>query len=674
MTMSRLGAWTTGGGKGVGSLWAKARRLGPWPSILWGTVFLVGLALSWREVGNPDLGFQLNGARYLLEHGDVPRDEPFLYTVPWSRYVDLQWLWQVTIYGANQWAGLLGMNLLCLAYTLAASAVFLIRARAWCDGLGAVAAGLLLLLFMVNQWDFRPHTLSWVYLGLVLLCLEKFSGGDKRAGWFLPLLMVGWVNCHALFSLGLVTLGLWTLGELGEACLAKGEERRLGLKKVGRLIGLGVLSAFVCLINPYGWEGWIFPFRQLALLTNAHIIKSPVFGVSEFKTFWGAAINFSVYGRPTLPLSALLIWLLFILGVVGFGLRRPRWPGPVWMVGLAFTGLFLTAIKNWSYFAFAILPYAAAGLSQFFRFVPLPWKVAGRAGVVGLCLLLGLGMRSGWWSEVTTQMKYGLHYQPRAHPAGAVEVIRRAGSAVRIMNPHDLGGWLAWATGQQVYIDGRNDNYPERLYREFAATGLPENFKALIEVIRANVVVARVMGEGVWIETLAKDPDWRLVERADGVMVFFQKDLAPEIGPWLGQASRGQIPPDEEKWAACIRQELEKPLAGWKNVGPFFRLGVDQESVQESAGSILLGKPLEAEAYAWRGICGSPHFMAELWVNLALAFEAERKFGLADQCWDALLRKVPQKDLQERAHTSRMRRQVPASQPNFKEKDGQGWH
>ena len=68
---------------------------------LLGAIFLVGLGLSWRWVGNPDLGFQLNAARYLLNHGDVPRAEPFLYSVPWSRYVNLQWFWQLGLYGAN---------------------------------------------------------------------------------------------------------------------------------------------------------------------------------------------------------------------------------------------------------------------------------------------------------------------------------------------------------------------------------------------------------------------------------------------------------------------------------------------------------------------------------------------------------------------------------------------
>jgi len=629
---------------------------------VFGAVFLAGLGMSWRMVGNPDLGFQLNAARYLLSHGDVPRAEPFLYTVPWSRYVDLQWLWQLSIYGANQWGEILGMNLLCVGYTFIASAILLIRCRNWCGGIGTVSAGFLLFFFMVNFWDFRPHTISWIYLSLVLLCLERHFNGDKRAVWFLPVVMLGWVNCHALFSLGLMTIGLWTAGEVVEACLAKEEDRTGGFERVYRLMGAGALSGLVCLINPYGWEGFIFPLRQFSLLTSAHIAKDSFFGINEFVPLWGKALVFSQYGRFCLPLNGILLRLLFIGVGVGFLLRRPRWPAPVWILGVAFTALYLTAVKNWSYFSFALIPYAVTGWSQRM----LPWRggaaMPTRVFILALCVLLLLLMRVDWWSRATSGLGSGLAYSPTGHSRGAAEIIRRAGSEVRIMNPHDLGGWLAWATGLKVYIDGRNDNYPERLYRESVATGLAENFKALIEVIRANVVVARELGEGVWIETLAKEPNWRLVFWSDGILVFMRNDLALEI-PALGKENvAGGIPSDFAAWDRQLRIEAAKSLPDWWRALPFGQLVLDGVAGQ-SAGSILLGRSEEAQAYAWVGICKNRYFIVELWVNLAAAFEMAKEYRLADFCWDTILRKVPDKDLQERAEKARARRNMPDPRP-----------
>ena len=406
----------------------------------------------------------------------------------------------------------------------------------------------------------------------------------------------------------------------------------------------------------------MFPFRQFALLTSAHIAKDSVFGINEFVPLWGKTLVFWQYGRFCLPLNGILLRLLFIVVGVGFFLRRPRWPAPVWILGAAFTALYLTAVKNWSYFSFALIPYAVTGWSQRM----LPWRTRAamptRVFILALCALLLLLMRVDWWSRATAGLGSGLAYSPTGHSCGAAEMIRRAGPEVRIMNPHDLGGWLAWATGQKVYIDGRNDNYPERLYRESVASGLAENFKALIEVIRANVVVARELGEGVWIETLAKEPNWRLVFRSDGIMVFLRNDLAPEI-PALGKENvAGGIPSDFSAWDQQLRIEAAKPLPDWWRALPFGQLVLDGVAGQ-SAGSIFLGRSEEAQAYAWAGICKNRHFIVELWVNLAAAFEMAKEYRLADFCWDTILRKVPDKDLQERAGKARARRNMPDPRP-----------
>jgi len=286
--------------------------------------------------------------------------------------------------------------------------------------------------------------------------------------------------------------------------------------------------------------------------------------------------------------------------------------------------------------------------------------------ILALCVLLILLMRVDWWSRATSGLGSGLAYSLTGHSSGASEIIRRAGPQVRIMNPHDQGGWLAWETDQKVYIDGRNDNYPERLYRESVAAWLAENFKALLEVIRANVVVAREPGEGVWIDTLAKEPNWRLVFWADGIKVFMRNDLAPEI-PALGKEdTSGRIPSDFPAWDRELRIEAAKPLPDWWSALPFGQRVLDGVAGQ-SAGFILLGRSEEAQAYAWAGICKNRHFIVELWVNLAAAFEMAKEYRLADFFWDTILRKVPDKDLQERAGKTRARRNKPDPSPYLEE-------
>lgn len=50
------------------------------PNWIWGLLGLTGFFLAWHWIKNEDLGFQLNAAKLILQTGDVPRAEPFLWT------------------------------------------------------------------------------------------------------------------------------------------------------------------------------------------------------------------------------------------------------------------------------------------------------------------------------------------------------------------------------------------------------------------------------------------------------------------------------------------------------------------------------------------------------------------------------------------------------------------
>jgi hypothetical protein len=141
-----------------------------------------------------------------------------------------------------------------------------------------------------------------------------------------------------------------------------------------------------------------------------------------------------------------------------------------------------------------------------------------------------------------------------------------------------------------------------------------------------------------------------------------RNDLAPEI-PALGKENvAGGIPSDFAAWDRQLRIEAAKSLPDWWRVLPFGQLVLDGVAGQ-SAGSILLGRSEEAQAYAWAGICKNRYFIVELWVNLAAAFEMAKEYRLADFCWDTILRKVPDADLQERAEKARARRNKPDPRP-----------
>lgn len=144
-------------------------------------VLVLGVILGWREVAGADLGFHLATARWMLEHRSFPATDPFTYTIADHPYVDLQWLFQLLMYGLLQLGGTAAIVQGTTVLTLAFAALLLVRA--WRrDGRLARSSIVLLLLFLLgNLWEAWPHLLSWILGSLVLLVLEEHARGTAVA-------------------------------------------------------------------------------------------------------------------------------------------------------------------------------------------------------------------------------------------------------------------------------------------------------------------------------------------------------------------------------------------------------------------------------------------------------------------------------------------------------------
>src|SRR5208337_5422431 len=78
--------------------------------------------------------------------------------------------------------------------------------------------------------------------------------------WWLPPLMLVWVNVHGGFLLGFVLLGIYWLGSLWTWLTAHETRLEDSLRKIAagrrvrQLTGVGLLSIAATFINPYGWK------------------------------------------------------------------------------------------------------------------------------------------------------------------------------------------------------------------------------------------------------------------------------------------------------------------------------------------------------------------------------------------------------------------------------------
>jgi hypothetical protein len=395
-------------------------------ALLWlavGLCFVLGALLGWRQIASPDIGFHLSTARWMVEHRAWPVTDLFSFTFTGHPYLDLQWLFQLTLYGANALGGTGLIVALKTAVTLLFWALLVVRSRRANGGAVPWSAPLLLILVALGDYsEERPHLFSWVYGSLVLLVLEEFGRGNRRWLPALPLILLCWVNSHQLFVLGLVMIGVSAAWEL-----------RKGLAADRALLGWALASVAACLVNPYHVRGLLFPLTLFGEIQSSHVFAGASMGITELQPPFSTSLYY-LAGRFVLfqpPLYWHIYTALIVVGLIG-AWRRARLPDLVmWAL---FAWVFSRAHKNFGYFVMATFPLAAIGIDRVV-FMVRAWIATQRAGrlatpaspaeprmllVAPIVMVLALVplVPSGWlyrlgWGDAPIGTGYNSRFLPR---------------------------------------------------------------------------------------------------------------------------------------------------------------------------------------------------------------------------------------------------------------------
>ena len=623
---------------------------------IWGWIMLafIGLLLGCQNISNEDLGFQLHAAKVIIANADVPRVEPFLWTEPNGSYIDMQWLWQIGIYSCWQWFGYKGLGVINITLQLVAMAIWLFRVR----GLTALSLswGSWILLFgfiFLNNWAIRPHTFSWIYLGLVLWVLERSSRGRYKTLWLLPLIFIFWVNTHALYSLGLIAVGIWMVGHLFDiAVFSKKDDMRAMEWPSPLLVWCVLASVAICLVNPYGWDGFMFPIKQASIVAGKHEASNYIY---EFQPLWRLLFPEAGYHSRLSWIEASMALSLILVLLIGIWLERTTLLASSWLIILIF-GLFAVKMgKNFSYFFFFAGPYAAAGLDRFLYQKCSSYGKLIRNGMIGGTLAIGLTIPTGLMSRCIGRTKFGMGFDPRVHPTEVCQPLVNCGQKVRLLNGHDLGGWIGWITGKKVFVDARNDNYSESLLVAYMESrNDPIKFANLLRKYRINAVFVRFEDEPVWVPTLMElnrqfqqarpfgegEKLWRCVARDLHTALFFRYDICAELREVKQDELTFNIPSEMEHQIDLLLSEMSnKPSVGWKALLlPADIFPVEINSLV--ARSIEFGEIESAKKYAIYGMQQCEWFYPSLWANLAYAFDLEGEDARADYCWQTIIHKT----------------------------------
>lgn len=464
---------------------------------------------------DPDLWWHLRAGQDIVTNRAIPHTDIYSFTKNGSEWVAHEWLSEVLLYGIHRfmgWGGLITIFSALITLTL-----FLVYRR--CSGRPYAAAFSVLVIGAASSplFGIRPQMLSFLFAVIYIGILEHFAeDGRARPLFYLPPLMLLWVNLHAGYALGLGLIGLFWI----TVVLNRQRERTVPL-----LLTLAACTVMVPL-NPNGLRMFSYPIETLTSPSMAAYIDewaSPDFHKVTF-----------------LPL-ALVFFIL--MGVLALSPKRPR-PGTLFLLFVTGFGA-LRSARHIPIFGLIAAPVMAKHLWELM--VARGWErwfVKPEVPAVGFALTLNVVFLL---APVTTAVGRVWHfvvhqptYEAVRYPVAAVDYLEGQQLPGPLYNQYGWGGYLIKRLypNYRVYIDGRADVYGDAFMTEAMRTyDGHSGWRDPLD--RLSVSTVLIAPDAPLASLLRKDSEWKNVYE-DRQAVIFTKQSSIAALP-SGQSSASDL-------------------------------------------------------------------------------------------------------------------------------------
>lgn len=485
-------------------------------------LLLFGLAyggLQQRLLGDAGTGWHIRNGQQILATHVITRADSFSYTVPGRPWFAWEWLYDL---GAGIVYKHMGLNGVVFFSALLIAAIFagLFRRAVTRSRYPLIAAFLVVLAIFASSIHFlaRPHLFTWALAFVFWEILESaVTTGSLRRLFWLPALMLLWVNIHGGFLVGLALVGLYFLGAVWEVLASQQVEDRARAKNAARALGMaGGLSFLVTFVNPYGYRLWLHIYGYLGnrfYMNNIQEFLSPNFhGAAE--KFFAALLLLSLVALAVNRNRLRPSHLLVIVFSVYFGLYAERnIPIAAILLVLTITPLLAGAVERGSE-AEELAPRAR---NLFLRWKRFAARMAGmELGFSGHLLPLAAVILSiviclnGGHLGASTVMR--AQFGGKRFPVAAAAYLAGHGIRSQVFTPDYWGGYLIYRLGPdyKVFLDDRHDFYGETFVRDYIKVkDIQPGWQDLLQKQKVNWVL--VPPDWALSNALKELPQWRVL-------------------------------------------------------------------------------------------------------------------------------------------------------------------
>ena len=509
-------------------------------AILWlGLVLLIALSIAFLLPVTPqDYWWYLRIGHDTLASGAVARLDTLTFTRTGTAVDYQSWgaavlFWLVYHLGGLALTVLLRVVLVAITYTL----VWATARRAGAGRLGASLVLLAAVLTSSNNWSVRPQLLAYPLFALAIFILYRWQHGEERfntiprkstagqaatkeheekkpkeivsssplgnfeplvlknffqkgqnAVYWLPLIMLVWVNLHGSFVMLILLAG-------AALVFGRGDRRSLGLAFAGVLLAT--------LANPRGFGAWTYVFSSLTVPSS-----------QLFSAEWLPPVN------SGWQMNIFFAWLLgfpLLAALSARKLDRLEW---TWFLGFGLLALWGERYVIWFVLILVVL---TAGLLTDWEKKYLGGSEQTRPvfnlalGVIFMLLPLVFlpGLRSTWWKQAppaTENTPMAATTWLAAHPDLPGPLWSEIG----------FSSYLEFALPQRpTWIDTRFEVFPVKQWQAYQAiTDARYDWESLLDAAGVNLLMVSPQNQPQLLSALENSQGWYAIYRNDEAVIY----------------------------------------------------------------------------------------------------------------------------------------------------------
>jgi hypothetical protein len=392
--------------------------------------FLLAIYVGYFEL-DPDFGWHLQMGKIILKSG-IPKNDPFSYTMSSFPFIDHEWLSNIFLFLTNKY---LGKLFLSIFFSTILFLTLYLRLPKRTSLNSKLITCFLILNTILFIFGIRLQVISWLLLAIILNFFnQKTSIYLKKGIWFLPFLMLIWVNLHGSFIMGLGLIFIKTIFIFFE-------------KKTNKIKNflIFLFSFLSTLTNPY----FLRVYKEIYDQASDSFLK-------KYIAEWTHIGNFS-------NLNLVIVFaFVFIIFIFNYKFAKQKIKIFDFILLGVFSYLSVNSIRHIPLFFIFIIPYVATFFTEINYLIQKNPKNKQKLKKIGIPLLLILIVINSF--SLFNLVKYTQKMTEETfYPKNAVQFLKNNPDILensRIFSNHGWGGYLIYnLPKKKVFLDGRMNSW-----------------------------------------------------------------------------------------------------------------------------------------------------------------------------------------------------------------------